>query len=59
MLGISIPCHILVSIIMINEHVLSYINKTIETIRKLTYENWELIMIENMSKDESASAIKE
>lgn len=55
----SIPFRSLVSIIMVNEYAINYIDKTIESIRKQTYENWELIIIENMSKDGNASTIKE
>ena len=54
----SIPFRSLVSIIMVNEYVLNYIDKTIESIRTQTYENWELIIVENMSKDENGSTIK-
>ena len=54
----SIPFRSLVSIIMVNEYALNYIDKTIESIRTQTYENWELIIIENMSKDENGSTIK-
>lgn len=59
MMRSSIPFRSLVSIIMVNEHAGNYINQTIESIRQQTYENWELIIIENMSKVENASMIKD
>ncbi|WP_455662128.1 glycosyltransferase family 2 protein [Pradoshia sp.] len=55
----SIPFRSLVSIILINEPKGNYLNQTIESIKNQTYENWELIIIENMSKNENASRIKE
>ncbi|MGM9930410.1 MULTISPECIES: glycosyltransferase family 2 protein [Bacillaceae] len=55
----SIPFRSLVSIIMVNEFAENYIKKTIESVRQQTYENWELIIVENLSKDDSSSEIKE
>ena len=54
-----IPFRSLVSIIMVNEHNGNYVKQTFESVRQQTYENWELIIIENTSKNENAFIIKE
>ena len=49
----------LVSIIVPVYNVEKYICETIECVRKQTYENWELLLVEDCSKDNTVAVLQE
>ena len=49
----------LVSIIIPVYNAEKFIKDTIETVQNQTYDNWELILVNDCSKDKSAKIIKE
>ncbi|WP_148631184.1 glycosyltransferase family 2 protein [Bacillus sp. E214] len=55
----SIPFRSLVSIIMPSYNSKVFIRQTIESVKKQTYENWELIIVDDASTDNSKDMIKE
>ena len=48
----------LISIIVPVYNAENYISETVRSVREQTYENWELILVENGSKDNSAQLIQ-
>lgn len=55
----SIPFRTLVSIIMPSYNSEVFIRQTIESVKKQTYKNWEFIIVDDASTDNSRSIIRE
>ncbi|MCM1091187.1 MAG: glycosyltransferase family 2 protein [Butyrivibrio sp.] len=58
-MGLSAGQEGLVSIIVPVYNVEKYITETIESVRRQTYKNWELLLVEDCSTDGSRKAIEE
>ena len=48
----------MISIIVPLYNAANYIEKTIETVTAQTYKDWELILVDDLSKDNSVETVK-